>query len=264
MIGHHAEVADIYQNLDAKQQKKQIQLEYYQENYDILKSTITEILGQEQTTTEGLDPDYTMRVPTSVEDFDFINGLDKEGYAYDNVVVSTASTSNLSNYIYMKNGTDGALGTLTGEDLQNAKDNLLIKFFNGDIDKSTFLNVLKCDAGIIYDANYSMEVKKAMAGIVNWRRDMCVIFDCGFCDTLEEAVGVAKGIQSYIDTDGSENFAIVPHAGVTVDRTVNVRVTGTYEMAYGLTRLYRLAPFSVYAGQQNGDAGCVRKTILTS
>lgn len=253
---------NIYQNLDSKQQKKQIQLEYYQENYDILKSTVTEILGQEQTATEGLDPDYTMRTPTSVEDFDFINGLDKEGYSYDNVVVSTESTSNLSNYIYMKNGTDGALGTLSGEELQNAKDNLLIKFFNGDVDKSTFLNVLKCDAGIIYDANYSIDVKKAMAGIVNWRRDMCVIFDCGFCDTLEEAVGVAKGIQSYIDTDGSENFAIVPHAGVTVDRTVNVRVTGTYEMAYGLTRLYKLSPFSVYAGQQNGDAGCVRKTIF--
>lgn len=254
---------NIYQNLDARQQRKQIQIEYYQENYDVLAKTIEEILGEEQAVSEGLDPDYTLRTPTSVADFDFVNGLDKEGYEYDNVVVSTDLTNaDLSNYVYMKNGSDGELGTLTGEELQNAKDLLLIKFFNGDVDKSTFLNVLKCDAGIIYDANYSMEVKKAMAGVINWRRDMCVVFDCGFCDTLEEAVGVAKGIQNFIDTDGSENFAIVPHAGITVDRTVNVRVTGTYEMAYGLTRLYKLSPFSVYAGQQNGDAGCVRKTIF--
>jgi len=128
--------------------------------------------------------------------------------------------------------------------------------------QKTFLNVLKCDAGIIYDANYPMDVKKAMAGVVKWRRDMCVVFDTGFTNNLQESVAIAKQINGFIGADGSENFTIVPHAGITVDRTINVRVTGTYEMAYGLTRLYRLAPFSVYAGQQNGDAGCVRKTIF--
>ena len=33
-------------------------------------------------------------------------------------------------------------------------------------------------------------------------------------------------------------------------------------MAYGIHRLYRISPFAIYAGQQNGDAGCVRKTIF--
>lgn len=254
---------NIYQNLDDRQQTKQIQLQYFQDNYTLLTKAINDILSQEQSVTEGLDEDYVLRTPSSVEDFDFINGYDKEGQRYDNVLVSTdLTTADLSNYIYMKQGSDGALETLTGEDLTNAKNTLLKSFFNGDVDKHTFLNVLKCDAGIIYDANYDLEVKQAMAGIVKWRRDMCVIFDCGFCENIDEAVAVAKTIKTYVDNDGSENFAIVPHAGITVDRTVNVRVTGTYEMAYGLTRLYKLSPFAVYAGQQNGDAGCVRKTIF--
>jgi len=251
----------IYQNYEGTTEK-QLHMDFYYENYAKLAKEITEILGQEQLVTDGIDEDYEIRTPESIEDFDFINGYAKDGETFDTVVVSEHSV-NLGNYQYLKGGNDGDFEGLTEEtDIQNARNILLKKFFEAEVDQKTFLNVLKCDAGIIYDANYPMEVKKAMAGIVNWRRDMCVVFDTGFTENLQEAVAVAKQINGFIGSDGSENFAIVPHAGITVDRTINVRVTGTYEMAYGLTRLYRLAPFSVYAGQQNGDAGCVRKTIF--
>lgn len=251
----------VYQNYEGTTEK-QLHMDFYYENYAKLAKEITEILGQEQLVTDGIDEDYEIRTPESIEDFDFINGYAKDGETFDTVVVSEHSV-NLGNYQYLKGGNDGDFEGLTEEtDIQNARNILLKKFFEAEVDQKTFLNVLKCDAGIIYDANYPMEVKKAMAGIVNWRRDMCVVFDTGFTENLQEAVAVAKQINGFIGSDGSENFAIVPHAGITVDRTINVRVTGTYEMAYGLTRLYRLAPFSVYAGQQNGDAGCVRKTIF--
>ena len=251
----------IYQNYEGTVEK-QVHMDFYYENYAKLIKEIGDILGQEQLVTPGIDPDYVIRKPETIEDFDFINGLAKDGESFDTVVVNENSV-NLGNYQYFKGGSDGEFENVTDEeDLQNKRNILLKRFFDGEVDQKTFLNVLKCDAGIIYDANYPMDVKKAMAGIVKWRRDMCVVFDCGFTENLQEAIAIAKEINGAIGSDGSENFAIVPHAGITVDRTINVRVTGTYEMAYGLTRLYRLAPFSVYAGQQNGDAGCVRKTIF--
>lgn len=251
----------VYQNYDGTVEK-QVHLDFYYENYAKLTKEISDILNQQQLITEGIDEDYVIRKPETIEDFDFINGCAKDGETFDNVIVNEHSVD-LNNYQYFEGGSDGDFETLSDEAaIQGARNILLKRFFEGDVDQKTFLNVLKCDAGIIYDANYDMEVKKSMAGIVKWRRDMCVVFDVGFTENLQEAVALAKQINGFIGADGSENFAIVPHAGITVDRAINVRVTGTYEMAYGLTRLYRLAPFSVYAGQQNGDAGCVRKTIF--
>lgn len=251
----------IYQNYDGTREK-QIAIEPYVENYEILKKTINEILSKEPVITEGIDPDFTMTAPTSIDDFDFINGVDKEGMPFDNVVVADSSMD-LNNYHFLEGGTDGDFDTLTGEDLHASRNSLLKKFFAGDIDTGTFMDVLKCDGGLVYDANYDIDVKQAMANMINYRRDICVIFDCGFTENLEQAVYIAKSIRQFAESmDGGENFAICPHCGITADRVTNVRVTGTYEMAYGLTKLYNSSPFSIYASQQNGDPGCVRKTIF--
>ena len=179
---------------------------------------------------------------------------------YDKTWVSSVDVSVPK---YMLGGTDGAFDTITSdEQLETIKADLLKKFFNCLIDTPRIANVLKCDAGITYDACYTPDIKRAMTKLLQNRRDICVVFDTMMAENLEEAVAIAKDIQSWIDPlDGGENYAIVPHCGITVDRAVNVRVTGTYEFAYGLTRLYRLAPFSIYAGKQN-DYGCVRKTIF--
>ena len=252
----------IYQNNDASLQEKQIQIEHYINNYAILTKKIGEIIGGELNLTTGVDPDYEFRFPTNADEVDFFNGYDREGYLFDNVTVNEDSVD-LGNYQFLQGGSDGALEGKTGEELEALRTSMLKSFFSGDVDTNNFMNVLKCDAGIIYDANYSMEVKQAIAGILKYRRDICGIFDCGFTENLEEAVAIAKGIRTFAESlDGGENFAICPHCGVTADRVINVRVTGTYEMAYGIHRLYRISPFAIYAGQQNGDAGCVRKTIF--
>jgi hypothetical protein len=251
----------IYQNYSGKTQK-QIQIDFYQNNYSKLTDLIGEILENDPVLTEGLDSEFELHAPKSVDEVDFINGFDRSGYKYDNVVIADDST-NIGNYQYMEGGSDGSLENATAEDIENIRTSLLKKFYSADIDTSKFMDVLKCDAGITYDANYPAEVKKAMAGMIQWRRDLCGVFDCGFTENLDQAVAVAKSISEFASSiDGGENFAIVPHCGITCDRTVNVRVTGTYEFAYGLHRLYRISPFSIYAGQQNGDAGCVRKTIF--
>ena len=74
-----------YSNNDGTNEK-QIQIDYYQDNYASLHDFIEEILSQEPVVTEGVDIS-TLRMPSSVEDVDFINGFAKDGYTFDNVVI---------------------------------------------------------------------------------------------------------------------------------------------------------------------------------
>ena len=248
----------VYQNYDGTVEK-QIRIDSFQENYQELSDYITELLAEPlniSVESEELELHY----PKTMNDFDFVNGLQKNGYVYDNVVVDETS-ADLSVPKYMTGGTDGEFETLTGEELEASKTSLLKKFFNCQIDTKTITNVLKCDSGIVYDANYPMEVKREMANLLQNRRDLNVVFDCGFEENIHNAVAVAKQIRGFIPAEGSENFAIVPHCGTTVDRATNVRVTGTYEFSYGLTRLYKNTPFALYAGKPK-DYGCVRRMIF--
>ena len=252
----------IYQNLDNSKKKKQIQLEYYQDNYDELVKYLKNLLSEEPTITEGIDEAdlNKMSVPETVEDFDFINGCDKGGNQYDNVVIDDESVD-ISTPVYMNGGSDGAIESLSGEALETYRNDMLKKFFKCEIDTPTITNVLKCDAGIIYDANYPLEVKAAMSNIVQNRRDICVVWDTGFTDNLEQACAVAQQLLSLVPGAASENFAIIPHCGITADRGIDVRVTGTYELSSDIHSIYASHPFVKIAGAQH-DYGCVRKTIF--
>lgn len=252
----------IYQNLDGNKEKKQIQIEYYEDNYDELAEYLKNILSEELVYTEGLDESDVKRlsVPETVEDFDFINGLDKNGYSYDNIVIDEES-KDISNPVYMNGGSDGAITNLKGDALNVVRNDMLKKFFKCEIDTPTITNVLKCDAGIIYDANYDTDVKASMASIVQNRRDICVVWDTGFTDNLEQACVVASSLLAMVPGAASENFAIIPHCGITADRGINVRVTGTYELSNDIHTVYAGHPFVKIAGAQH-DYGCVRKTIF--
>lgn len=252
----------IYQNLDANKEKKQIQIEYYEDNYDQLVEYLKEFLTEKLVYTEGLDESDVNRlsVPETVEDFDFINGRDKNGNLYDNIVIDDESVD-VSNPVYMNGGSDGAIENLKGEELHAKRNDMLKKFFKCEIDTASITNVLKCDAGIIYDANYDTDVKAAMASIVQNRRDICVVWDTGFTDNLEQACAVASSLLAMVPGAASENFAIIPHCGITADRGINVRVTGTYELSNDIHTVYAGHPFVKIAGAQH-DYGCVRKTIF--
>lgn len=246
----------IYSNEDSSNNERPMQIFSYEDRYSEMISKFDRLLQNDVVATTGFDADYTFRTPESGTDFDFINGIDKDGYTYDIVDFDTAS-QNLSQIHYLLGGSDGSFETLTGTELETAKETLLTSFFNCDIDTANIINVLQCDGAIIYDANYSMPIKKAMTKIVKFRRDVSVVYDCKDTDSFTEAVSVAKTIAGFVPSSMGENFAIVPHFGVTMDRTPNVRVSATYEMAYGLARLYKTSPFGIYAGKPN-DAGCVR------
>lgn len=248
----------VYKNIDQNSNDKQIQIEYYSDNYEALKNEVETILGQEMTVTEGVDKE-SLKLVQSMEDLDFLFGTNKDGLPCDNITFTEGSI-NIGNPQYLKSGSDGKMGTLTGDNLQNERNELLKKFFAGDIDQPTFMDVLKCDAGIVYDANYPIEIKQSMIGIVNYRRDMCVVLDCGETDSLDSAIAVSKSLRNLI-SKASENFAIIPHFGTTVDDTVDRRVSGTYEFAYDLTNRYRISPFSIIAGKQE-EAGCVKRMVF--
>lgn len=252
----------IYQNLDDSKNKKQIQLEYYQDNYAELANYLRTLLNEESIITDGIDPSdiSRMSVPETIEDFDFINGCDKSGNKYDNVVIDNESVD-VSTPVYMNGGSDGAIESMTGTELETYRNDMLKKFFKCEIDTPTITNVLKCDAGIIYDADYPLEVKTAMANIVQNRRDICVVWDTGFTDNLEQACAVAQQLLALVPSAASENFAIIPHCGITADRGINVRVTGTYELSNDIHTIYASHPFVKIAGAQH-DYGCVRKTIF--
>ena len=252
----------IYQNLDGNMQKKQIQIEYYEDNYAELAEYLKEALTEELVVSDGLSQsDFDkLSIPATVEEFDFINGCDKNGNLFDNVQIDAESVD-VSNPVYMNGGTDGMLEGLKGEDLNIARNDMLKKFFKCEIDTPTITNVLKCDAGITYDANYDMDVKAAMANIVQNRRDISVIWDCGFTDNLEQACAIASQLLAMVPGAASENFAIIPHCGITADRGINVRVTGTYELSSDIHSIYKGHPFVKIAGAQH-DYGCVRKTIF--
>lgn len=246
-----------YSNYDGTKEK-QIQIEYYQTNYTELHEEIERILSEDLSVTSGIDAS-TLRVPKTVDEVDFINGYAKDGYSFDNVIIDDSSID-LSVPSYLKGGSDGDFDTLTGEELQACKDSLLKSFFNADIDTANLTDVLRCDGAIIYDANYSMATKLAMTQLIKYRRDICVVFDCGDTDNVLDAVNIGTQIKEMI-TNYGENYAIMPHCGTTTNRSVNVHVTGTYEFAGGITALYRRSPFTIYAGKPN-DNGCVKNMIF--
>lgn len=239
-------------------EEKQVQIEYYQNNYTELVKEIESILSEELVVTEGVDT-KNLRTPKTVEEVDFFNGYAKDGYSFDNVQIDEKSVD-LSVPAYLAGGSNGDFDTLTGDALQASKDSLLAKFFNADIDTANLVDVLRCDGAIIYDANYSMETKLAMTQLIKYRRDVCVVFDCGDTDNILDAVNIGTQIKDMVSLAG-ENYAIVPHCGVTTNRAVNVHVTGTYEFAGGITSLYRRSPFTIYAGKPN-DNGCVKNMIF--
>ena len=246
----------VYSNYDSDNNERPVQVFPYEDVYSQLTAQLDTLLSADTTVTTGFDADYKFRKPDSGEDLDFINGLAKDGYSYDTIEIDSTGVK-LSNINYLQGGSDGSFGTLTGTKLSDAKDALLTSFFNCDVDTAHIMDVLQCDGAIIYDANYSMAIKKAMANMVKYRRDVTIVYDCKETESLTEAVAVAQAVQELVPTTKGENFAIIPHFGITVDRSVNVRVSGTYEMAYGLAKLYKTTPFGIYAGKPS-DQGCVR------
>ena len=71
----------------------------------------------------------------------------------------------------------------TGSKRKKAIDEAYIKAFSGSLD-STILSARRVPANALFDANYSMEVKKVLAKFALFRNDALLYLDTGIMDTL--------------------------------------------------------------------------------
>ena len=56
----------VYKNIDQNSNDKQIQIEYYSDNYETLKNEVETILAEEMTVTEGVDKE-SLKLVQSME-----------------------------------------------------------------------------------------------------------------------------------------------------------------------------------------------------
>jgi hypothetical protein len=208
-------------------------------------------------------------------DIDPINCLDKSAKPYDKFIQSTDDdTVDFDDTIkFLIGGTDGSLQlgnivkdeggnnvTVTASMVESTKKSLLVEFFSGNIDPRIFDERL-VDADIYFDANYDWEfVKPAMLNNFRIiRPDIFVVADIGMAPSITSAIALVKAAYELIDGSKAYTCAVTIHAGVTTDRAIPIRVTGTYDYSYGLARCYgQLGTFSVFAGYQVGRVQTMR------
>lgn len=109
--------------------------------------------------------------------YDLLFGKDKRGNALEQIVVDPAGYQLDNEYgILLQSGSNGSFGdTPFGCDTYNEE---LLKFFKGEFDDSIFdLDRYKIDN--CFDANYPIEVKKAICDLADWREDFFFFRDIG-------------------------------------------------------------------------------------
>jgi hypothetical protein len=199
------------------------------------------------------------------ENIDIINCLDKNGLPYDNFVQAEETLDHVDfddTIVFLTGGSDGSLeigntvkGTLITETIANqTKQTLLTEFLRGHIDPALF-DERMVDSDIYVDANYDYAVVKPvlLGKFRDLRPDIMVIADIGEAPNCATAINLVKNIYEMVDGITGYTAAVTVHFGTTLDRTLPIRVSGTYDYIYGLARCYGLiGTFSVFCGYQNG------------
>jgi hypothetical protein len=228
---------------------------FIEKNFDLLNSLI------------GLYTDDPLSV-------DPINCVDKVGKPYDQFIKSEENDAvDYEDGIYaLTGGTDGSLevgleveseqgGTVivTQAMADATKKSLLVEFFHGQIDPALFEERF-VDSDIYLDANYDIDVKKELLGkFRTLRPDIMVIADIGFARNVAQAITAVKEIYGMVDGITAYTAAVLIHAGVTTDRALPLRLTGTYDWGYGLARCFNsYGTFSVFAGYQAAKVQTMR------
>lgn len=223
---------------------------FIMDNFDILNEAIAKYSGD-----------------VNPLDIDIINCLDKNGNPYDQYVLSEEPNSiDFTDSVhYLKGGSDGSLElgfkynpgdgeiTVTEETIEETKKDLLVKFFNGQIDPAIFDERMVM-SDIVLDANYDFEkVKPAMLGkFRDIRPDIMVIADIGEgAKNCSQAINLVKAVYGMVDGSAAYTAAVIVHAGTTTDRVLPIHVTATYDYGYGLAKCYgQFGTFAVFAGYQ--------------
>ena len=112
-----------------------------------------------------------------VRKYDLINAKDSRGNSLDNLSVDPESTNIGSAYgVDLEMGTNGAFGDAPFG--TTAWTDAIVKVFKGEYDEAIW-DVDTYKIAAIFDANYPMEVKKAIAEFVSFREDCAYFRDYG-------------------------------------------------------------------------------------
>lgn len=180
--------------------------------------------------------------------YDLVNMKNFKGVGIEGATISDDSFDLNADYgIALKDGTNGAFGDAPfGTEEYNRA---MISFFSGeDTDEIYDLDIHKVCA--IFDANYSVEVKEAIAALVNFRKDMFFFRDLGvglftYFDIVE-ALTTNKTKSKFI-ADYMTSYQIYEP-----NTHKRVEVTMMYDFAPAMVRLFATGAHVPCAGIING------------
>jgi hypothetical protein len=258
----------VYPDYDENGNEKEIKIKpFIEKNYESLKALIDPFVDVTPSTT-GDD--------ITAIDIDFINCLDKNGNPYDQFINGDGTVVNEINYAdsvkFLIGGSDGSLqlgatvsaaagGSIVVDNahVEATKKSLLQEFFKGKIDQR-LLDERFVDADIYVDANYEIDVKREMLGKFRvLRPDIFVVADIGFAADPYAAIPLVKEIYGMVDGATGYSASVIVHSGSTLDRAIPIKLTATYDYAYGLAKCYgQFGTFSVFAGYQQAKVTTMR------
>lgn len=172
-------------------------------------------------------------------DIDFITGLNKNLTPYTKIVLGENSIDTANSIVYLSGGSDGSLEegavidghTITAEDVQNKKNELLIKFFNCDVDTDIF-DMKLTDIDTLVDENYPAVVKQAiLEKFVKWRPDIALRMDVGITTNAYEAYKKYQEYKLYNSSEYPFMVSFNAHSGIVTDDLIGrpFEVTYTYD-----------------------------------
>lgn len=162
----------------------------------------------------------------------------------------------------LMNGSDGAFGDADEKKRQAAIDAMYIKAFSGDVDK-LILAPRRIKSTSLFDANYSMDVKIALARLALYRASCIVYLDTG----IRESLGVTdiKSMETNFAPlddliDEYENFtenwivSVNAHDYLIKEASTGKRVNVTITYWLALTDADFIQNNSSYAPRTNSNA----------
>lgn len=256
-------VENVYPQIDNSGRKNRIQMKFFADNVTTLQNLLLGDLAS-----------------GGANDLDFIFGNNKFGYPYDKIVVDPTSNDITTSIEFLQDGHDGSLEvgatvpdpdgaegstlTVTAAMVTAAKKQLLIDFFNCDLNQE-ILDARIVDAGHVFDAGYDSQVKSAMIGGLNvYRPDIHIWVDLGHVKTAAEGIAAYAAVGNMIPALTSYNFSVIGFAGYTKEGRPQA-VTGTYEMARKIPKSYvRYGWFVPMAGYFTGELEFMTTNFVVS
>lgn len=171
------------------------------------------------------------------DELDIITGLLMDGTA--NPVINLVDNSSEADYLNpisvdgfaMEGGTDGSFDTADSTTVENLKTELLIKAFQGGIDKK-LTSRFGTPADFCMDANFPEEVKREMGGFAAKREyDAMTYIDTGLLTSTSEVANFLEGMKSItaynlVKECGTYNYRDASYTGKIIPMSITHWLSG--------------------------------------